>query len=278
MTGLAGRIVVVTGASRGIGREVSARLAKEGASVIAVARDAGLLRELTDELPGQGHRFAAMDVRDEVAWTKLAADLDQIDGVVAAAGIYGPIGRIDAVDVSAVRDTFDVNVFGSLLAVRACLPQLMESGGSAVLFGGGGGDPLPSYDAYLASKAAVVRLAENLAAELAEAGVRVNAIAPGFVVTDIHRSTLAAGPDAAGPDFYARTVKAIEMGGVPVAEAAGLVAFLISPESAPLTGRFVSAQWDQWRNSAWLARVTRPDMLTMRRIDGSLYAPAEVTS
>jgi len=97
-------------------------------------------------------------------------------------------------------------------------------------------------------------------------------------VTDIHRATLAAGPDAAGADFYARTVKAMAEGGFPVAEVASLVAFLISPESAPLTGRFISARWDQWRDSAWLAQVTRPDMLTMRRIDGSLFTPAEDSS
>jgi len=192
MTGLAGRIVVVTGASRGIGRETAATLAREGASVIAVGRDVRLLEDLTAGLPGQGHRYAAMDVRNEAAWTKLVADLDRIDGVVAAAGVYGPIGRIDTLDVSEMRDAFDVNLFGSLLAVRACLSRLAESGGSAVLFGGGGSDPLPGYDAYLASKAAVVRLAENLAAELAGLGVRVNAVAPGFVVTDIHRATLAA--------------------------------------------------------------------------------------
>lgn len=278
MTGLAGRIVVVTGASRGIGRETAATLAREGASVIAVGRDVRLLEDLTAGLPGQGHRYAAMDVRNEAAWTKLVADLDRIDGVVAAAGVYGPIGRIDTLDVSEMRDAFDVNLFGSLLAVRACLSRLAESGGSAVLFGGGGSDPLPGYDAYLASKAAVVRLAENLAAELAGLGVRVNAVAPGFVVTDIHRATLAAGPDAAGADFYARTVKAMAEGGFPVAEVASLVAFLISPESAPLTGRFISARWDQWRDSAWLAQVTRPDMLTMRRIDGSLFTPAEDSS
>jgi len=278
MSGLAGRIVVVTGASRGIGRATAALFAEEGASVVAVARDAGLLEELTVGLPGQGHRWAAMDVRDEGAWKKLVADLDRIDGVVAAAGIYGPIGRIDTVDVSDIRDTFEVNVFGSLMAVRACLPRLAESGGSAVLFGGGGSEPLPGYDAYLASKAAVVRLAENLAAELSGLGVRVNAIAPGFVVTDIHRATLAAGPDAAGADFHARTVKAIAEGGFPVAEAASLVAFLISSESAPLTGRYVSARWDQWRDPAFLAQMTRPDMLTMRRIDGSLFTPVEVSS
>jgi NAD(P)-dependent dehydrogenase (short-subunit alcohol dehydrogenase family) len=278
MTALAGRIVVVTGASKGIGRETATLLAEKGVSVIAVARDARLLEELTASLPGQGHRCAAMDVRDEAAWTKLVADLDRIDGVVAAAGIYGPIGRIDTVDVSDIRDTFDVNVFGSLLAVRACLPRLAESSGSAVLFGGGGSEPLPGYDAYLASKAAVVRLAENLAAELSGLGVRVNAIAPGFVVTDIHRATLAAGPDAAGADFHARTVKAIAEGGFPAAEAASLVAFLISSESAPLTGRYVSARWDQWRDPAFLAQTTRPDMLTMRRIDGSLFTPVEVSS
>jgi NAD(P)-dependent dehydrogenase (short-subunit alcohol dehydrogenase family) len=277
MTELPGHIVVVTGASKGIGRETAFVLAAQGASIVAVARDRSELDALIPQLAGAGHRVAAMDVRDDAAWAKLVAGLDRIDAVVAAAGIYGPIGRLDTVELSRIRDAFDVNVFGSLLSVRACLPRLAESRGAVVLFGGGGSEPLPGYDAYLASKAAVVRLAENLAAELAEVGIRVNAIAPGFVATDIHLATLAAGPGAAGVDFYARTVKALEEGGFPVSEAANLVAFLISPSSASLTGRFISARWDDWRDPDWRSRlVARPDLLTMRRIDGSLFAPVTV--
>ena len=271
MTRTVGKVVVVTGASRGIGRQIAVELAGEGTQVVAVARDGLLLADLVDALPGKGHRSFAMDVRDEVAWIELVADLDRIDGVVAAAGLYGPIGRIDSVDLAAVRNTFDVNFFGALLAVRSCLPRLIDSGGSAVLFAGGGSEPLPGYDAYLTSKAAVVRLAENLAAELAAIGVRVNAVAPGFVATDIHEATLAAGPELAGADFYARTVKAMGDGGFPVAEVAALVAFLISAGSAPLTGRLVSAQWDPWREPGWLEQASRRDRLTMRRIDGVLY-------
>jgi NAD(P)-dependent dehydrogenase (short-subunit alcohol dehydrogenase family) len=265
--------VVVTGASRGIGAQIAMELAKYGYQVIAVGRDEGLLGSVVASLEGTGHRAVAFDVRDEDGWQKLAAGVQRIDGVVAAAGMYGPIGRIDSVDLQGIRDTFDVNVFGSLLAVRTCLPKLIEAAGSVVLFAGGGSEALPGYDSYLGSKAAVVRLAENLAAELAENGVRVNAVAPGFVATDIHRATLAAGPDQAGSDFYERTVKALAEGGFPATEVAELVRFLLSSDSAQITGRFVSARWDPWRESAWQQAVANSnELLTMRRIDGVLFS------
>lgn len=267
--------VIVTGASRGIGRQVAATLAEQGVTVVAVARDLALLQQVVADLPGRAHQAVALDVREQAAWEKLAGQLDRVDGIVAAAGIYGPIGRIDTVDIAGVRDAFDVNVFGSLLAVRAFLPHLETAAGSVVLFAGGGSEPLAGYDSYLASKAAVVRLAENLAAELADIGIRVNSVAPGFVATDIHQATLAAGPEVAGADFHARTLRALEDGGFPAAEVAELVAFLLSAESRLLSGRFFSARWDPWRDVEWRAAVAgRPDLLTMRRIDIELFDTA----
>lgn len=276
MTELSGRTVVVTGASRGIGRAIAVALADQGASIVAVARDAVVLDRLLGELAAGAHRAVPLDVRDERAWIDLSASLTRIDGLVAAAGIYGPIGRIDAVDLSAYRETFEVNLIGSLHALRACLPGLSASSGSVVLFAGGGVGALPGYDAYVSSKAAVVRLAENLAVELAPVGVRVNAIAPGLVATDIHQATVDAGPETAGANFHAKTIQALADGGFPAGEAAALVAWLLSSKSAPLTGRLISARWDPWRDKDWLVKALNcPELLRMRRIDGELFAPTD---
>jgi 3-oxoacyl-[acyl-carrier protein] reductase len=275
MTQLEGRTVVVTGASAGIGRAVALAAAAEGASVVAVGRDRRRLGEVVEQLPDGEHQAVAMDVRDNAAWLRLSDSASAIDGLVCAAGTYGPIGRIETVDPGEFADTFDINVGGSVRAVRACLPRLREASGSVVLFAGGGADALPGYDAYVGSKAAVVRLAENLAAELGADGVRVNSVAPGFIATGIHQATLNAGPEAAGADFHANTVAALAAGGFPVAEAAALVVWLLASESAPLTGRLVSARWDQWRDHDWLARVVQdPHLLTMRRIDDALFTAA----
>jgi NAD(P)-dependent dehydrogenase (short-subunit alcohol dehydrogenase family) len=268
---LEGRVVLVTGASRGIGRAVAVAVAAQGAAVVAVARDARLLDDLIATLPGSEHRAVALDVRDQAGWDALGADLPHLDGLVTAAGVYGPIGRIDTVDMALFRDAFEVNLFGTLLAVRACI-EPMAGGGSIVMLAGGGSEPLPGFDAYVSSKAAIVRLAENLAAELEPSGIRVNTIAPGFVATDIHRATVAAGPAASGADFYARTVQALAEGGFPPSEPAELAAFLLSDAASAVNGRFLSARWDEWRDPNWRAQqLATPASLTMRRIDGAIF-------
>ncbi len=148
--------------------------------------------------------------------------------------------------------------------------------GAVVTFSGGGAtSPLPRFDAYAASKAGVVRLSENVASELAKDGVRVNCVAPGFVATDIHRSTLAAGPDLAGAGYFERTCAELERGGVPASEAAELVCLLLEHEpDAEFSGKLISAQWDDWREAGFRRRLAAaPDLATLRRIDDAMFGP-----
>ena len=116
--------------------------------------------------------------------------------------------------------------------------------------GGGATGPFPRYDAYAASKAAVVRLAENLAAELVSDRVRVNAVAPGFVVTDMHQTTLAAGAEQVGGAYFDRTARAVASGEGDSPElAASLVSFLMSDDSSGISGKLLSARWDPWNDA-----------------------------
>ena len=141
---------------------------------------------------------------------------------------------------------------GTLLAVHHCLPALRAGGGSIVTFGGGGATgPLPRFDAYAASKAAVVRLSENLAVTLAP--LAVNCVAPGFVATRLHDVTLAAGAEAAGPEFYERTRRDLEEGGFPAARPPS--SSRSSSDDPPFTGKLISAQWDPWRDPAFHRRL-----------------------
>jgi NAD(P)-dependent dehydrogenase (short-subunit alcohol dehydrogenase family) len=263
--------VLVTGGSRGIGLAVATDLAEHGVELLLVARDADTLTAAAESLPGSGHVTHAFDVSDEAAWQSV--QVDELNGLVCAAGVMDPIGATGSYAVSTFRRTLDINVVGTLLAVQHCLPALRATGGSIVTFGGGGATgPLPNFDAYAASKAAVARLTENLAIELAP--LRVNCIAPGFVVTRLHDATLAAGPEAAGPEFFERTRQTVEEGGFPASDAAELVRLLVlDPE---FTGKLVSAQWDPWRDPVYRKRLaTDPDLGTVRRIDGVLYGRLE---
>ena len=259
--------VLVTGGSTGIGLAVATELARSGHALTLVARTRADVEAAAAGLPGVGHLALALDVGDADAWESL--DLGDVTGLVTAAGVLGPIGEPGTYDPREFAAAVQINLVGTLLAVHHCLPGLRRARGAVVTFSGGGATgPLAHYDAYAASKAAVVRLTENLAA----GGVRANAVAPGFVATRIHEATLAAGPERVGSAYFERTRRDLEKGGVPPERAAELVAFLLSPEAEGINGKLLSAQWDPWQDEGFRARLAaEPDLATLRRIDDQFF-------
>ena len=266
------RRVLVTGGSMGIGAACARWLAGDGWRVVVAARGREQLEATVAALEGEGHDSLVLDVGDPAAWEAAKATVADLDALVHAAAIIGPVGPAQEIDPSAFLDVLRVNVLGTFLAVRACLPALRRAGGPIVAFSGGGATgPLPRCDAYAASKAATARLVENLAAD----GVRINAVAPGFVATRMHQATLAAGPQAAGAEYYARTRRELEAGGTPPGVAAELVAFLLSDVAQGITGRLISAPWDPWREPEFQERLrTESDLATLRRIDDQFFTTA----
>jgi NAD(P)-dependent dehydrogenase (short-subunit alcohol dehydrogenase family) len=265
--------VLVTGGSKGIGAAVSRRLARDGWRVVIAARERAAIDRTLAELAGEGHEALVLDVGDEAAWAAAAPSLAALDGLVCVAGTIGPIGHASDVTAAAFASALQVNVLGTWLAVRACRPALERSGGAAVTFSGGGATgPFARFDAYAASKVAVVRLTENLAAD----GVRVNAVAPGFVVTDIQDDVLDAGRDRVGDAYFEQVREAVaEGGGESPDVAAGLVAWLLSDASAGIAGKLLSARWDPWSDPSFQQRLrAEGDLATLRRIDDQFFTTA----
>jgi NAD(P)-dependent dehydrogenase (short-subunit alcohol dehydrogenase family) len=276
---LSGRSVIVTGASRGFGRALALRFAREGAHVTLCARDAEVLRATADEVrqlrisPDQQIHEVAIDVGQPADIDRLlAVTLDgvgHIDVLVCNAGVYGPIGVIEDVDWADWAAAVQTNLFGTVLCCRAIVPIMRRQGSGKiiVLSGGGATQPLPHLSAYAASKAAVVRFAETLAGEVSDSGIQVNAVAPGALNTRLLDQVLQAGPDRAGGDFFARAVRQKEDGGASLETGTDLVAFLASDASNGVTGRLLSAVWDDWRNlPAESDRLATSDVYTLRRI------------
>lgn len=252
----------------GIGLAVAQTLAAEGKELVLVARGAEPLQEAVASLGAGRHTCHAFDVSDEDGWDQV--ELEELHGLVCAAAVMDPIGPIDEYAASDFKRTLEINVVGTLLAVQHCLPALRAGDGSIVTFAGGGATaPLPRFDAYAASKAAVARLSENLATVVSP--LKINCVAPGFVATRLHDATLAAGAEVAGPEFFERTRRTVEEGGFPASEAAALVSLLLSEPA--FTGKLISAQWDPWRDPAFHERLaSEADLATVRRIDGVLFA------
>jgi NAD(P)-dependent dehydrogenase (short-subunit alcohol dehydrogenase family) len=182
---LAGRRIVITGAASGIGRATARHFASEGATVILLDRNGDGLAETLGTANGV---TATVEITDEAALERAIHAAAQraggIDGVINAAGIM-PTGLIDEVPVTTWRKTIEVNLTGTFLVVRACLPYLKQASGSTIsnIASGAGILPnAPGLTAYAASKGGVVTLTRALAAELAP-GIRVNCVCPGMVDT-----------------------------------------------------------------------------------------------
>ena len=268
------RVALVTGGSHGIGKAVVRRLLKDGAKVAFCGRQPDDLKSTASELAPSGAHvlpFVA-DVSDERQVEKLVgATLERfgrIDILVNNAGIYGPIGPSWENDPERWREAVTVNLFGVFLMCRHVVPVMIKAGRGKIInmSGGGAATPFPRFTAYAVSKAAVVRFTETLAREVVAQGIQVNAIAPGFVVTRLHQQTLAAG-ERAGIDFLRRTQEEMAGGGVDSGIPADLVAFLASEASDHITGKFISAVWDQWREFPdHLDEIEKTDVYTLRRI------------
>jgi len=143
----------------------------------------------------------------------------------------------------------------------------MRRGGSIVnLSGGGATGPRPNFSAYATAKAGLVRFTETLAQEVADLGIRVNAISPGIMATEMLEAVLRAGPQQAGED-YQRMTEVKRNGGQPPERAAALAWYLASPASQGITGRLISAIWDPWPELAkHVDELNESDIYTLRRI------------
>ena len=192
-----------------------------------------------------------------------------LHGLVNNAGIYGPKGPTDEVDFEEWKRCVDINLYGTLLPCRAAMGRFRRSGYGKIvnLSGGGATNPMPNISAYAASKAAVVRLTETLALELAAYRVDVNAVAPGALNTRLLDEVLAAGPEKVGEKFYQQSRKQAEAGGVPLELGAELCAYLASAESDGVTGKLISAKWDPWKRlHEYRDELNGSDIYALRRI------------
>ncbi|HLK37647.1 MAG TPA: SDR family NAD(P)-dependent oxidoreductase [Polyangiaceae bacterium] len=284
---LRGEVAVVTGGARGIGLAIARALGDQGARVAIAARSSDEVAAAGEELSRGGLEVLARpaDVTREAEVRALIDDVlrawGRVDVLVNNAGATGAIGRLDECDVDAWKSAVEVNLYGTMHGCRAVLPHMRSRRRGTIvnLAGGGvgGAGIAVRMSGYVASKAAVVQLTEALAREVAADGVRVNAVAPGAVVTAMTAGIVAAGADAAGKELYERTVEQRRSGGEPPELAARAVVWLASAESAPLTGKMLSAKWDDTA-AMDVADAARSSLYTLRRIDRVMFAEVSRSS
>jgi NAD(P)-dependent dehydrogenase (short-subunit alcohol dehydrogenase family) len=237
--------VIVTGASSGIGRATALRFGRAGASVLTVGRNGSALDEVAAEIRGTGGRAATFvtDVTGADAPAAIVrAALDAFGGLttlVNAAGIIAS-GAIDQTDDALWDRMMDINARAPFRLMRAAVPALVESRGSVVNVSSVTGlRSFPGVLAYCVSKSAIDQLTRCAALELAPRGVRVNAVNPGVVVSNLHRR------GGMGEEQYAaflqRSKETHPLGraGEP-GEIADLIYFLASGQAGWITGETIS--------------------------------------
>lgn len=257
----AGKAVVVTGASGGIGLAVANRLHDDGWHVVATDLDLARLRSVFSERVDDARmQLAALDVTDHAAVNALAASLRNpgVAGLVNVAGVLQDVMPMLDMTDDMQRRVWEVNYFGAQHCLRAFTPLMTEAGAGAVVNITSINElrPLPLH-AYSPAKVALGALTQLAAGELGASGIRVNSVAPGFTLTPIFEDKLATGK---------RSATAIESHSalgrlVGTDEIAAAVSFLMSDESSAITGVSlpVDAGWlvsSHWMNFRELAHAS----------------------
>jgi NAD(P)-dependent dehydrogenase (short-subunit alcohol dehydrogenase family) len=185
------KVAIVTGAGQGIGRDIAAALAREGARCVLVARSADKLRETEEVIRGLGGTALAVpvDVSDEAAVEGLfrttAERLGGVDILVNNAGVAGPVAAIRDTSVAGWQETLAINLTGPWLLCREAARTMPDRGGGRIVNIGSisGKRPLAQRSPYCASKMGLLGLTRALALELGPANINVNCISPGPVHT-----------------------------------------------------------------------------------------------
>ena len=264
---------MVTGAGRGIGRAISLALASEGANLILTARSETELQSVASEIRESGVTALVIpcDVSQpsqvESLFNKTQQHYGSLDILVNNAGMIKPIGPIEETDPMEWMNTISVNLFGTYNCSRAAVPIMRAQGYGKIInmSGGGATSANPFFSAYSTSKAGIVRLTDTLAAELEAFHIDVNAIAPGPVYTQIIKDIINAG-EQAGEKLKSQALNVQESESDPT-RVTQLATFLASEASDGLTGRLISAIWDEWESftAEKIHEIVEKDWYQLRR-------------
>jgi NAD(P)-dependent dehydrogenase (short-subunit alcohol dehydrogenase family) len=270
---LQGKTAIVTGAGKNIGRVISLTLAKHGADIAICARSRADIDSVAEEIREAGGNAlpCVCDISDPAQVNALVSKtlerfgkIDILVNNAACASGHHPhaMGPIAEVDMTAWKRVIDVNVCGTMSCIVAVAPSMIAAGsGHIVNMSGGGGakpDPNAQHHAYGVSKAALIRLTEIVGMQLGPLGIRVNAVEPGGVGNEKIRAEMAEFEMRAGiPHPRRKFAREPE-------EAADLIAWLVTDESAPLNGRVVSVADDREALKAQINEIMSSEARTLR--------------
>jgi NAD(P)-dependent dehydrogenase (short-subunit alcohol dehydrogenase family) len=268
---LAGHVGIVTGAARGLGKAIATTLAERGMAVALIDVQDAQLQETAAELAAEGARIlpivadVTVPAQVEAMVAQVRAGLGPVDVLVNNAGTFSVIAPVWESDPELWFRDIKTNLYGSYLVSRAVVQQMVARGRGYVInivSSGGVGDPHPYSTSYASSKAGLMRLTEGLAAEVAEHGIVVFALAPPAILTEMTRFIL---EDPGGRKWRPTFRRAFEEGrDHPPELVAHLVVELLSGKADQLTGRYILATADLDTLVSQADQIVEEDLWTLR--------------
>ena len=263
----------MTGGGRGIGRAIALAYAAEGAKLTLAARTSAELRETADTIMSRYGTEVHTVVADVSSRRQVDNMVDSalerygaIDVLVNNAGNLGPVGRLWENDPDEWERTIAIHVFGTYYGCRAVIPHMLERGcGRIVNMSGVGG---PNVIAYDVAKMGIANLTENLALELADTAITVNAISPGSIHTRMWEETRDQALKIGDTAMYQQGVEVTSGKGASIERAAQLAVLLGSDSCGKLSGRLIRAAIDHFEDfPSQTDRIMSSEALLMRRVE-----------
>ncbi len=277
---LRGRVVLVTGGGRGVGRLLARTLAEAGAAVALIARSSDELATTVEQIQDAGGVAvaASADVTDETAVTaalaQLRAQLGPVDILINNAGINGPMGVMWETEQAEWWRTLEVNLGGAFVLTRMLLPDMIDAGRGRIIniTSNAGVYRWPLVSAYVTSKAALIKLTETLAAETVKHGVSVFSVDPGLLPIGLSDAALmsTAQPDTPEGRVFGWIRGQLKAGrGANPARAAQLILELASGRGDCLSGRHLTVADDLDTLLGRSDEIRRSDLHTLRLCTGA---------
>jgi short-subunit dehydrogenase len=269
------RNCLITGASKGLGKFLSKKFFDNGYNLVLVSRSNTDLSDFEAELSIDKTRRVVTipcDLSSQPDFALLSNIISKnyhIDVLINNAAVHGEIGPFEKFSIpDSWIKSFNVNFFAPVSLVKAVVPGMISRGGGSIInISGGGAATLRSnFSQYASSKAALIKFSETVANELSQYNVRLNCISPGMMATNLLREIVAKGPDLVGKSEYENAAKFLSGDSKQMDLVANLALFLAENRSLGITGKLISANWDNWENWPDFLNELKGDLYTLRRV------------
>lgn len=271
------KIVLITGGTRGFGFSLAEKFWKEGFNILIISKNKKIFekgKKKFSKKKNQFIKFFSCDLskpeKVKNLINKIKSEFKYINVLINNAAIHGPIGEFSYNNMNLWNKTIMVNLISPILLCHGLIPLLKKNKNSSIIniSGGGATKPRVNFSAYATAKTGLVRFTEIIAQELKSYDIKANCIAPGAMKTSLLREVLKR-KTKAGKLEIQHAKKILSQKKNTMKKACDLAFFLASDLSQNITGRIISANWDNWKEIPHqISKFSKSDVFTLRRVLG----------